>query len=71
MPKVAELKEIDGAIWARVELLEPQPVHLLTDAEVQAIRKDEREGVIEVIRWYENVENFTAQQVIDRIRKTS
>lgn len=46
MPKIAELREIDGALWARVEMLEPQPVSLLTSAEVDAIRKDERMACI-------------------------
>lgn len=50
MPKIAELKEIDGHLWARVELLEPQPVHMLTDDEVHAIRKDERMACVDVLQ---------------------
>jgi hypothetical protein len=70
MPKIAELRKIDGAIWARldVDLDTHSSVSLLTAPELQAIRKDEREGCIEVISWFENVEKFTVEDIIKRIR---
>ena len=46
MPKIAELKEIDGAMWARLDI-EYEPgdgsVSLLTAAELKGIIKAERE----------------------------
>lgn len=70
MPKIAELRKIDGAIWARldVDLEADSSVSLLTASELHAIRKDEREGCIEVISWFENVEKFTVADIIKRIR---
>lgn len=45
MPRIAELREIDGAVWARIDTtLGGNSVSLLTDAEVQAIRDDERKA---------------------------
>jgi len=50
MPKIAELRMIDGAMWARLDvdwkMEKDGPVSLLTEPEVQAIRKDERNGCI-------------------------
>lgn len=36
MPKLAEIREIDGAIWARVEMEAGSPVQFLTSAEIDA-----------------------------------
>lgn len=73
MPKIAELKKIDDEIWARIDAdwNADGPISLLTEPEVQAIRKDEREGVIEVVRWFSNIEKFTADDIIRRIRSVS
>lgn len=43
MPRIAELKEMGGALWARLDIdlaSDDQPVHLLVDSEVRAIRRD-------------------------------
>jgi hypothetical protein len=73
MPKLAELREIDGAMWARIECPSDSedPIHILTDQEVAAIRKDERAACVEVISWFSNVEKFTAADVIARLRATT
>lgn len=45
MPKMAELREIDGALWARVEVdlsVDPGSVSLLTGAEVEALKREQR-----------------------------
>lgn len=48
MPKVAELRMIDGAMWARLDVdwKMDEPVSLLTETEVRAVRKDEREACV-------------------------
>lgn len=47
MPKIAELKEIDGALWARIDTtLGGNSVSLFTEAEVRAVREDERKACI-------------------------
>lgn len=47
MPRIAELREIDGALWARVETdLGGDSVSLFTAAELRGIREDERKGCI-------------------------
>lgn len=48
MPRIMEMKEIDGAMWARLDLTKEQsPVHLYTDAEVVALREAERNDALE------------------------
>ncbi len=45
MPKIIELKEIDGAMWARVEVdlsVDPGSVSLVTGDEMDAIKRDVR-----------------------------
>ena len=43
MPQIAELKVIDGATWCRVEIKGDDGwIGIYTPAEVDAIRKDER-----------------------------
>ncbi len=47
MPKIAELREIDGATWARIDMtLGGDSVSLFTEAEVRAVRDDERKACI-------------------------
>jgi len=48
MPRIAELKEIDGALWARLDLdlKDGGSVSLFTEAEVQGVRADERKGCV-------------------------
>jgi hypothetical protein len=48
MPKIAELRMIDGVMWARLDVdwKKDEQVSLLTEPEVQAIRKDEREACV-------------------------
>ena len=48
MPRITYLKEIDGALWARLELdmaTEQGPVHILTDNEIREIKDLERKKV--------------------------
>lgn len=46
MPKIAELRQIDGAMWARIDMTLGSPVSLFTEAEVQEVRMDERRACI-------------------------
>lgn len=47
VPKIAELREIDGTMWARIDMtMGGSSVSLFTDAEVHAIRDDERKACI-------------------------
>lgn len=39
MPKIAELREIDGEVWARVEMELGSPIELLSPAEIEANHK--------------------------------
>jgi len=42
MPRIAELREIDGAMWAKLELeSDPSGIGIYTPEEIDAIRKDE------------------------------
>ena len=71
MPKIAEMKVEDGALWCRVELANNKsPVHLWTDEELAAKERDIVNGCIEVVSWFRNVVQFTADDVIKRIRDT-
>lgn len=51
MPRVLELKEIDGALWAKLEItLNSPPVSLYTAAEIEELQKSERVFCIGLIR---------------------
>lgn len=48
MPKITYLKEIDGALWARLELdmaTSDGSAHILTDKELREIKAAERKAV--------------------------
>lgn len=48
MPKITYLKEIDGALWARLELdldTEDGPVHVFTEKEIRELKDRERKAV--------------------------
>jgi len=70
MPKIAELREIDGEVWVRIDVppSSGEPISIMSQSEIDAIKRDEREGNIEVIRWFANVKKFTADDIIKRIR---
>lgn len=59
MPKVTYLKEIDGALWARLELdhaTSDGAVHIFTDKEIRELKDRERQLVKDEIdsalnRW--------------------
>jgi len=42
MPKIAEIKEIDGELWARLDITQESPIHILTQSEIESVRRDER-----------------------------
>ena len=48
MPRIAELRKIEGAMWARLEIdfERDGAVSLFTENEVKNLRKDERAGCI-------------------------
>lgn len=50
MPKIAELREIDGAIWARVEMDLGSPTQLLSPEEIEANRAREDRQLSEIER---------------------
>jgi hypothetical protein len=48
MPRITYLKEIDGQLWARLELdmaTADGPVHIFTDKEIRELRDRERQTV--------------------------
>lgn len=48
MPRITYLKEIDGALWARLELdmsTDHGAVHIFTDKEIKKLKDDERMAV--------------------------
>lgn len=48
MARITYLKEIDGALWARLELdvdTKDCPVHVLTEKEIREIKNGERQAV--------------------------
>lgn len=49
MPRILELKEIDGAMWARLDLdlNSASPVGLYTPEEEREIRRSERNAALE------------------------
>ena len=51
MPQIAELKEIDGSIWARVPMELGSPVQILDPSEIEANRERE-------IRYLDEIERL-------------
>lgn len=52
MPRITWLKEFEGQLWARLELDHAPldlPVHILTNAEIAEIKREERRKVWEEI----------------------
>lgn len=50
MPQVAELKEIDGSVWARVPMELGSPIQILAPAEIEENRKREVRRLDEIER---------------------
>ena len=53
MPKITYLKEIDGALWARLELdmsMSEGAVHVFTEAEIRKLKADVRKDVWQTIK---------------------
>ena len=63
MPRVAEIKEIDGAIWCRVDLDLGMPISLYTEPEIVAIKK---QVIKEVIYCLQNFDNLKIDDPSDR-----
>ena len=74
MPKIMELREIDGGMWARldIDMASPdQPVSLFVDSEVQAIRKSATllcADIADEIAADSGVAGASAQIVANRLR---
>lgn len=50
MPKILELKNVEGKIWAQLDLpFGTEAIHLLTQSEIDRIRIIERNRIIEAI----------------------
>jgi hypothetical protein len=50
MPRVLEFKELDGAIWAKLDIdleKDRSPIHLYTAAEMAELRRSERNAALE------------------------
>jgi hypothetical protein len=48
MPKITYLKEIDGEVWARLEMdfaIADGPLHILTQKELRELKDNERKAV--------------------------
>lgn len=63
MPNICELKQIDGAIWARLDMnwdmeYGMDPVNLYTDAEIEEIKRKERKKIIYIIN---NIDRVTVR----------
>lgn len=50
MPKIAELREIDGAIWARVPIELGSPIEILSPDEIEAKSNREQRHLAEIDR---------------------
>jgi hypothetical protein len=50
MPKIAEIREIDGWIWARVEMRDGSPIQFLTSDEIDKNRERELHQLDEIER---------------------
>ncbi len=53
MPKITYLKEIDGALWARLELdmsTDEGVVHVFTETEIRKLKTDVRKDVWQTIK---------------------
>lgn len=60
MPKPCELKEINGAIWARLDIdWDGGPLSLYTEIEIQKIKERERQEIIFAIK---NMDRITIKQ---------
>ena len=74
MPTIMEIKEIDGAMWARLDInldSTDQPVHLLVDSEIQAIRESVMRACADVadeVAADAGVAGASAQIVANKLR---
>jgi len=60
MPKIAELRKFQGAMWARLDIdLDSGPISLYTEDEIKAMIKKERDNIITMIR---NIDRVTLRE---------
>lgn len=53
MPKITYLKEIEGSLWARLELnlaVDEGPVHVFTEKEIRELKSKERKDLWDEIQ---------------------
>jgi hypothetical protein len=50
MPKIAEIREIDGECWVRVETRDDSPIQFLTSDEIDKSREREQHQIDEIER---------------------
>ena len=51
MPRISELREIDGAVWAKLDIdWDGGPVSFYTELEIKQIKEAERKDIIYAIQ---------------------
>lgn len=51
MPRIAEIKELDGAVWVRVDLaIDPSGIGIYTPDEIEALERSSRSGPENALR---------------------
>lgn len=59
MPRISKLKEIDGAMWARLDMdWDGGPVSIYTELEIKLIKEAERKIIIHVIENLDRISYY-------------
>jgi S-adenosylmethionine synthetase len=72
MPKIAEIREIDGGVWARVEMRDGSPIQFLTNDEIDKNREREQRYVdlVEAARDLLTAIGYDRKSMIDEAADT-
>ena len=59
MPRISKLKEIDGAMWARLDMdWDGGPISLYTELEIREIKETERKRIIYAIDHLDRISYY-------------
>jgi len=59
LPRISKLKEIDGAMWARLDMdWDGGPVSIYTELEIKLIKEAERKIIIHVIENLDRISYY-------------
>lgn len=71
MAKISKLKEIDGAMWARLDIdWDGGPISLHTDHEIRQMKKAELHKIVKLLSLIENAHGLDVDDVIAYIENS-